>query len=78
MADILHKRGLLSAFVALAAANGLKPGQIYVITDTKQLAMAVTTSTYHLYTRGGEQGVTVSDTAPSTPYEGQLWFDTSS
>lgn len=77
MPDIRHKRGLMSAFVALAAANGLKPGQIYVITDTKQLALAVTSSTYDLYIRGGEQGVTVSDTAPSTPYEGQLWFDTS-
>lgn len=76
MADIQHKRGLASAFVALAAAEGLKVGQIYILTDTKQIAIAVTTSTYDLYTRGGEQGVTVSDTEPSSPYVGQLWVDT--
>lgn len=74
MADIQHKRGTEAAFIALAAATGLKVGQIYILTDTKRIAIATTTSAYDLYTRAGEQGVTASDTEPSSPYEGQLWF----
>lgn len=75
MADILHKRGLKSAFEALASASGLKPGQIYILTDTKQMAIALTVNTYDLYVRANEQGVTVSTVAPVSPYLNQLWFD---
>ncbi len=77
MADILHKRGTKSALDTLAGSSGLKVGQIYILTDTKQIAIAVTTSTYDLYVRAGELGVTVSASAPSTPYTNQLWLDIS-
>lgn len=75
MADILHKRGLKSALDSLAGTSGLKPGQLYILTDTKQIAIAVTTTTYDLYTKANEQGVVVSVDAPVTPYLNQLWFD---
>lgn len=76
MADIQHKRGLKSAFEALASTSGLRPGQIYILTDTKQMAVAITTSTYDLYVRANEQGIVVSTVAPVSPYLNQLWFDT--
>lgn len=75
MADILHKRGIKSALDTLASGGGLKIGQIYILTDTKQIAIATSTSAYDLYIRAAEAGVTVSATAPSTPYTNQLWLD---
>lgn len=77
MADIQHKRGTKSALDTLASGGNLKVGQIYVLTDTKQIAIATSTTAYDLYTRASELGVTVSATAPSSPYTNQLWLDIS-
>lgn len=77
MADILHKRGTKSAFESLATAGNLKNGQIYILTDTKQIAIATGTSSYDLYARASEVGITVSATAPPSPYLNQLWLDIS-
>ncbi len=77
MPDIRHKRGTKAALDSLAGSSGLKVGQIYHLTDTKQLAMAITTGTYELYSRAGEQGIVVSPTEPSSPYTGMLWVDSS-
>lgn len=75
MADILHKRGTKSALDTLASGGNLKVGQLYIVTDTKQIAIATSTTAYDLYIRASEFGVTVSTTAPSTPYLNQLWLD---
>lgn len=56
MPDIQHKRGIRSALNALAAANGLLPGQVYLITDENRLAVALTISTYQAMAKEDEGG----------------------
>lgn len=73
MASVKQKRGTLAAFLALAGSGSLVPGQVYHITDTKQIAIPTTASTYDLWSRAGEQGLVVSATAPASPYLNQIW-----
>lgn len=42
-------RGTRSALDTLAAANGLKAGEFYLITDENRIAVGLTTSTYQTY-----------------------------
>lgn len=46
MPDVQHKRGTRAALNALATTNGLKPGQLYVLTDEGRIAVALTPSTF--------------------------------
>ena len=62
-----------AAFAALAGSAGLVPDRIYRLTDTKQMAIATSASTYDLWSRAGEQGIVVSATAPASPYLNQIW-----
>ena len=56
MPDVQHKRGSRANLNALAAADGLLIGQIYVITDENRLAVATTTGTYQAMAKEGEGG----------------------
>lgn len=62
-----------AALAALAGSAGLVVNHIYRISDTRQIAIATSASTYDLWSRAGEQGVVVSATAPATPYINQIW-----
>ena len=63
-----------AAMASLAGSAGLVVDRIYRLTDTKQIAIATSTSTYDLWIRAGEQGFVVSATAPAAPYVGQVWL----
>ena len=54
MPDVQHKRGTLAALTALAAANQLKTGQIYVLTDSERLAVALSPSTFQQFAKISE------------------------
>lgn len=57
MPDVRHKRGTRAALVALAGADGLKPGQLYVLTDeTGRIAIATSTSTFSTFALESEVG----------------------
>lgn len=56
MADVRHKRGTRAALIALAGANGLKPGQLYVLTDENRIAVAMSASTFETYAKESEAG----------------------
>lgn len=57
MPDVRHKRGTRAALVALAGANGLKPGQLYVLTDeTGRIAIATSTSAFSTFALESEVG----------------------
>ena len=80
MPNIQHKRGTRAALDALAASNGLKPWQIYAISDENRIALALTTSTYQTFLKtgeasGGGAGYYVGPTAPD-PATYPLWFNT--
>jgi len=73
MADVQHKRGTRAALNALAAANSLLPGQLYVITDESRIAVADTVSTYTAYAKESEAGsVDVGDTTLAYNGDGTL------
>jgi hypothetical protein len=72
MPNVQHKRGTRSALDALATANGLLPGQIYIITDESRIAVALSVNTYETYAKqseagggGGSQEVFVQQTRPA-------------
>ncbi|MFA9261807.1 MAG: hypothetical protein ACEQSB_00405 [Undibacterium sp.] len=50
----LAPRGTRANLVALAAVNGLNPGQIYVLTDEARLAFALTVSTFETDSKQSE------------------------
>lgn len=81
MPNIQHKRGTRAALDALAASSGLKPWQIYAISDESRIALALTTSTYQTFLKSGEggsgggAGYYVGPTAPD-PATYPLWFNT--
>lgn len=54
MPSVQHPRGTLAALNALAAGNGLLPGQIYLVTDQSRLVVALTVSTYQAHAKTGE------------------------
>jgi hypothetical protein len=56
MADIRHKRGTRSALNALAALNGLKIGQLYVIADESRVAIATAVNAYTAFLKESEVG----------------------
>ncbi len=56
MPDVQHKRGTRAALNALATANGLKVGQVYVITDESRIAVATSVNAYTAYLKEGEGG----------------------
>ena len=56
MPDVRHKRGTRAALTALAGANGLKPGQLYVLTDENRIAMAMSVSAFETYAKESEAG----------------------
>ena len=72
MATVQQKRGTLAAFLALASSSSLVPGQVYHITDTRQVAIPTSTTAYDLWMRAGEQGIVVGQ--PAAPYVGQIWI----
>jgi hypothetical protein len=56
MANVCHKRGTRAALNDLAGANGLKPGQLYVLTDENRIAVAMGVSTFETYAKESEAG----------------------
>ena len=54
MPNVQHKRGTRAALDALAAGNGLKAGQLHLITDEQRIAMAVSGSAYQAYAKQSE------------------------
>lgn len=54
MPSVQHLRGTRAALDALAATSDLLPGQIYVLTDGRRIAVALTTSTYETFVRESE------------------------
>lgn len=54
MATIRLPRGTKAALDALATAGSLAEGQAYWLTDTDRIAVALTTSTYALFSRTDE------------------------
>lgn len=56
MPSVQHLRGTLAALNALAAGNGLLPGQIYVLTDQSRIAVALTVSTFETFAKLSEAG----------------------
>lgn len=77
MPSVQHARGTRASLDALAGTNALLPGQIYVLTDTKQLAVALSPATFEVYSPvAGSTKITVSNAAPSAPSVGDLWVDT--
>ena len=67
MPDVRHKRGTRAALVALAGTDGLKPGQVYVLTDEGRLAVALTTSTFETFAKESEAG------GGGAPNQALLW-----
>lgn len=60
MPSVQHKRGTSAALTALASANGLLPGQLYVLTDTNRIAIALTVSTFETFAKLSEAGAGAS------------------
>lgn len=56
MPDVRHKRGTRAALTALAGSSGLKPGQIYVLTDESRIAVAMTSATFETFAKESEAG----------------------
>lgn len=56
MPDVQHKGGSRAALDALAAAAGLLPRQLYVVTDEGRLAVALSASIYAALAIEGEAG----------------------
>lgn len=56
MPSVQHRRGTSVALTALASANGLLPGQLYVLTDTNRIAIALTVSTFETFAKLSEAG----------------------
>ncbi|SMF70480.1 hypothetical protein [Allosphingosinicella indica] len=90
MPDVQHKRGTRAALDALAAANGLKTGQIYLITDEGRIAVATGMGAYVAYAKQSEaggggsdpwttlkQGSDLSNSAVTTIESGDLVFNPS-
>ena len=58
MADVQHKRGTRANLDALATANGLLAGQVYVITDEDRMAIATGVGAYQAAAKEGEGDIT--------------------
>lgn len=56
MPNIQHKRGSRASLDALAAANGLLVGQVYIITDESRIAIATAVNAYQAMAKQGEGG----------------------
>lgn len=54
MPSIQHKRGTRAALNTLASSSGLKPGEVYLISDEGRIAIATTASTYVAYAKESE------------------------
>ena len=48
-ARVQHPRGTRAALDTLASSNGLKVGEVYLITDEQRIAVGLTTSTYTIF-----------------------------
>lgn len=55
MPDIQHKRGTRAALNTLATNNGLKIGQIYLITDEGRLAVATAGNAFSTFRREADE-----------------------
>ena len=60
-----HPSGTRAGLNSLAAANGLKVGEIYLITDENRIAVGLTTSTYQDFAKLSEAGGSVTGTKVS-------------
>ena len=58
MADVQHKRGTRANLDALATANGLLVGQVYVISDENRIAIATAVGAYQAAAKEGEGDIT--------------------
>ena len=56
MATVLNKRGTRANLNALATSNGLKAGEIYLITDENRIAIGLSANTYEVYAKSSEVG----------------------
>ncbi|MNR96409.1 hypothetical protein D3C72_275640 [compost metagenome] len=49
-----HQRGTRAGLNALAASSGIKPGQVYLVTDESRLAVGLSATTYEVFAKGSE------------------------
>lgn len=54
MPNVQHKRGTRAALDALASANGLLIGQVYLINDEDRIAIATAVNAYSTYVKHSE------------------------
>lgn len=73
MPRVQIKRGTRAQLQAAAAADQLRVGEPYLITDEQRLAVGLSAGAYTSAMR--EDAIVVSTTAPSTPYLNQIWIE---
>jgi hypothetical protein len=80
MPTVRIKRGTRAQINAAAAANGLRAGEPYLITDEARLAVGTSDSTYQAAAKqgegggsGGSQQVFVQQTRPAEPGPWAWW-----
>lgn len=56
MPSLRNPRGTRAALDALATANGIKSGQIYLITDESRIAIGTAVNAYETYAKESEAG----------------------
>jgi hypothetical protein len=66
MPDVQHKRGTRANLEALATANGLLQGQVYVIDDEDRIAIATGVGAYQAAAKEGEGGSAANTTLDDT------------
>lgn len=71
MASLRIKRGTLAQLQAAAAANQLKQGEQYLVTDYGRVAVGLSVSSYRIEVR-----VYTQATAPTGALAGDIWIQT--
>lgn len=56
MPSLRHPRGTRAALVSLASANGLKSGQLYLLTDESRIAIATAAGAFETFAKESEAG----------------------
>lgn len=71
MPSLRIKRGTLAQLQAAAAANQLKQGEQYLVTDYDRVAVGLSVSTYRI-----EPRIYAQSTSPTDALAGDIWIET--
>lgn len=63
MPGVRHKRGTSANFQALVTGNSLLEGELYLLTDTKQVAVALSANTFYMLGAQRVRATTGANTA---------------